>query len=356
MLKLNGSIHDALFNVFCSAPKEAFPIFLNGIRNCKELILAKKIKREASGKEGGPSGSEGKPKASGSSIPLDQLLAEIIPTLPATLPVVAAAPPKAKKPRVPKPKTNAPPAPVPINGLPSTNLLPPPPPPVTKKRKAEGDAKQPKLKLPKPKPAAPSGSADAPGAPKTPKAKTPKAKGAAANKQNGTPKTDNLKIGTPKATAAAIAAAAATAAAKAAAAMAAAATPRATRKSSSSDTVQGKADKGKGAKGAAAKKGKGDKKAEAATGAGGTSPKRNAAAKGSNPMTFKEVEEKQQDFKNKFKFTNSNAMAKVIHFKDKSDITYLGCPFMVNNKMCGKKVTCYITPCMVRLIKFAIRK
>ena len=58
-----------------------------------------------------------------------------------------------------------------------------------------------------------------------------------------------------------------------------------------------------------------------------------------NPMTFKEVEEKQQDFKNKFKFTNSNAVARSILFKDKSDITYLGCPFMVNNKMCGKKVS-----------------
>lgn len=38
------------FYLSFSAPKEAFPIFLNGIRNCKELILAKKIKREASGK------------------------------------------------------------------------------------------------------------------------------------------------------------------------------------------------------------------------------------------------------------------------------------------------------------------
>jgi hypothetical protein len=30
-----------------SAPEAAFPSFLQGIRNCKELILAKKIKREA---------------------------------------------------------------------------------------------------------------------------------------------------------------------------------------------------------------------------------------------------------------------------------------------------------------------
>lgn len=335
MQKMNVNLY--VFFLHFSAPKDAFPIFLNGIRNCKELILAKKIKREASGT--GPA-SDGKAKPSGSTIPLDQLLAEIIPSLPASLPAVAAsASTKAKKPRAPKPKTNLPPPPAPINGLPSTNLLPPPPPPVAKKRKAEGDAKQPKVKLPKPKPAA-TGAPATTAAAKSATPKTPKAKGAS-GKQNGTPRSDS-RSGTPKSSAATIAAAAAAAAAKAAAAMAAAATPRATRKSSSSDTVQGKGTpNGKAVgKAAAPKKGKQEKKDAAAgtgSGAGGTSPKRNAATK-ANPMTFKEVDEKQVDFKNKFRFTNANAVAKVIHFKDKSDITYLGCPFLVNNKMCGKRV------------------
>lgn len=89
---------------------------------------------------------------------------------------------------------------------------------------------------------------------------------------------------------------------------------------------------GKGA--AAGKKGKQDKKEASAS----PTNKNKAAKILSQPMTFKEVDQKQQDFKNKFKFTNANAVAKSIVFKDKSDITYLGCPSQVNSKMCGKKV------------------
>ncbi|ODM93435.1 hypothetical protein Ocin01_13246, partial [Orchesella cincta] len=92
---------------------------------------------------------------------------------------------------------------------------------------------------------------------------------------------------------------------------------------------------GKGKKGAA-KKGKQEKEGTSSTAA--TSPKGKSPKVAVKPMTFKEVEEKQVDFKTKFKFTNDNAVAKSILFKDKSDITYLGCPFTASNKMCGKKV------------------
>ncbi|ODM93434.1 hypothetical protein Ocin01_13247, partial [Orchesella cincta] len=119
-----------------SAPKEAFPIFLQGVRNCKELILAKKIKREASGTVLA-SGSAG---TSATSIPLDKLLAEIVPGLPSSIgkpPTDKPKKPKAAKLKLPKiipPTTTGVPPPPPINGLPSTSL-PPPPVPKAKKRK-----------------------------------------------------------------------------------------------------------------------------------------------------------------------------------------------------------------------------
>ncbi|CAL8070349.1 unnamed protein product [Orchesella dallaii] len=290
-----------------SAPKEAFPIFLQGIRNCKELILAKKIKREASG-TGLASGS-----ASISNIPLDKLLADIVPGLPSTVtkpPAEKVKKPKAPKLKLPKiiPPTGGPPPP-PINGLPSTNL-PPPPVPKAKKRKADD-----------------AGAKASPGGAKV-ATKT-------AKKVNGTPKTERAagsRSATPKGTPASAAASAAAAAAAAAAAIIG--TPRATRKSSSSDTVQAKTD-GKG-KRAPAKKGKQEK--EGTSAAAATSPKGKSPKVATKAMTFKEVEDKQQDFKTKFKFTNDNAVARSILFKDKSDITYLGCPFTASNKMCGKKV------------------
>jgi len=55
-------------------------------------------------------------------------------------------------------------------------------------------------------------------------------------------------------------------------------------------------------------------------------------------MTFAQVETKQKDFRQKFKFLNADVVSKVILFKDKTDILYLGCPTMVANEMCCKKV------------------
>jgi len=67
------------------------------------------------------------------------------------------------------------------------------------------------------------------------------------------------------------------------------------------------------------------------------SPVKNAGGK-AKPMSFKQVVDKQADFRQKFRFKNTDAVAKVIHFKDKTDISYLACPFEEGDGICEKKV------------------